>query len=193
MQAIRICRYLWIGFYVIWLAWAFQSKKTQQRAGLGDQLLYRLLPVAALFMVFAPIVPIDWLYRALLPHQTWMGSTGVAITVCGFGWAIWARSCLGSNWSSAPEVKVEHQLIRSGPYRWTRHPIYSGLLLALAGTTVALDEWRGGVALVLLWFAFFVKSRQEEQYMRQVFGNQYDEYCRSTGALLPRLSKLIRR
>jgi protein-S-isoprenylcysteine O-methyltransferase Ste14 len=111
----------------------------------------------------------------------------VAFAVVGFAITVWARAILGSNWSGTVTIKVEHELIRTGPYRWVRHPIYSGLIMALLGTLIALDQWRGIVALPLLWVAFAIKYLKEEQAMRQTFGEQYDEYSRTTGAIFPRL------
>jgi protein-S-isoprenylcysteine O-methyltransferase Ste14 len=94
---------------------------------------------------------------------------------------------IGENWSSAAAVKVNHELIRTGPYAWVRHPIYSGLLLAAIGTSLVRDEVRGILALPILWFGFWIKSRIEEQFMLKTFGPAYAEYSRSTGALIPRL------
>jgi protein-S-isoprenylcysteine O-methyltransferase Ste14 len=116
-----------------------------------------------------------------------MGWAGVAITALGFALTIWSRFLLGSNWSSTVAIKVAHELIRTGPYRWVRHPIYSGKILAMVGTAIALDRWRGVAAVVLIWIAFAIKRRMEEQFMRQTFGEQYAEYSKATGAIFPLL------
>jgi len=76
-------------------------------------------------------------------------------------------------------------LITSGPYRFVRHPIYSGLLLAFVGTALARAEWRGVLAVVLVVWALWRKLRTEEQRMREHFGPAYDEYARRTPALIP--------
>jgi protein-S-isoprenylcysteine O-methyltransferase Ste14 len=68
-----------------------------------------------------------------------------------------------------------------------RHPIYTGLIVAMAGTGLALDQWRGVVALVVLWVSFTIKRMREEQFMMQTFGAQYVEYSQSTGAIFPLL------
>jgi protein-S-isoprenylcysteine O-methyltransferase Ste14 len=105
----------------------------------------------------------------------------------GIAFAIWARFYIGQNWSGAVTVKVGHELIRGGPYRWVRHPIYSGILLALFGTAVARRQLIGFIAVAFFLIGFLIKSRIEEQLMRKTFGDQYVEYSRSTGALVPRL------
>jgi protein-S-isoprenylcysteine O-methyltransferase Ste14 len=103
------------------------------------------------------------------------------------GLAFWARVYLGRNWSSAPTIKEHHELIRSGPYRFVRHPIYTGILLAMVGTFLANGKVRGALSVVVVWFAWTVKSRMEEEFMVRTFGAQYEEYRRTTGALFPRL------
>lgn len=83
-------------------------------------------------------------------------------------------------------IKVGHELIRRGPYTWVRHPIYCGLLVALTGTGVARDELIALPAIALLWLGFWIKSRMEERLMFKAFGEQYVEYSKSTGVLIPK-------
>jgi protein-S-isoprenylcysteine O-methyltransferase Ste14 len=123
----------------------------------------------------------------LIPHNIFLEILAVTLTALGIAFAIWARFYIGQNWSSAVTIKVGHQLIRTGPYAWVRHPIYSGLLLAMIGAAFARREVRGVLAFVLLWLGFWMKSRMEEGFMRKTFGEEYAEYSQSTGALIPRL------
>lgn len=67
---------------------------------------------------------------------------GLLMVICGLAFAVWARIHLGRNWSGTVTVKEDHELIRSGPYGIVRHPIYTGLLLAIAGTAIVFGEWR---------------------------------------------------
>ena len=84
-------------------------------------------------------------------------------------------------------VKVGHELIRTGPYAWVRHPIYFGLLVALFGTALARARPLGFLAIALFWLGFSIKSRMEEEFMRTTFGERYVEYARDTGALIPKI------
>lgn len=77
--------------------------------------------------------------------------------------------------------------MRSGPYRWVRHPIYSGMILAMAGTALERRQVRGVIAVVLLYAGFKIKSRIEEHVMQATFGSEYADYSRTTGAIVPRL------
>jgi len=108
----------------------------------------------------------------------------VLLVAAGLGFSVWARVHLGRNWSAEVVVKQDHALIRSGPYRHLRHPIYSGMLLAFLGMALAFGEWRGLLALALVFASFARKSRMEERFMRETFP-EYAEYQRETRALIP--------
>lgn len=187
MSGIAICGYLWGAFFVIWVIWALRTKPTQVREDVGSRLSYAVFTLAAYVMMFSHDVPGGWLRFPILPNSLWMRVLGVAITVGGLGFAIWARAYLGANWSSSVTVKVGHELIRTGPYRWVRHPIYSGMILAMFGTAVERRQIRGAIAFMLLYVGFLIKSRIEERAMKETFGAQYEEYSRSTGQILPKL------
>jgi protein-S-isoprenylcysteine O-methyltransferase Ste14 len=118
-----------------------------------------------------------------------MSWCAVVLAALGFALTLWARYVLGSNWSGNVTIKVGHELIRTGPYSFVRHPIYSGIILAAAGTTIALDQTSGLIALALLWLGFNIKRLKEEQFMRQTFGAQYSEYSQTTGAIFPSLMR----
>jgi len=181
------CGYLWVGFIVIWLIWGIRSKPVQTHEGVSSRLSYAVLNLAAFYLMFAGDIPRAWLRLRFLPASLWMEVLGVALTAAGLGFAVWARAYLGGNWSSSVTVKVGHELVRSGPYRWVRHPIYSGMVLAMFGTALERREVRGLIAVALLYAGFKIKSRIEEQAMVATFGPQYAEYMSTTGAILPRL------
>ena len=138
-------------------------------------------------MMFGFNFEIPWLQHRFIPRTPAIAITAIVITLAGMAFAVWARVYLGSNWSSIPTIKEQHQLIRSGPYRLVRHPIYSGILLALVGTFLANGKVRGALAVILLWIGWLVKSRVEEEFMMRTFGAEYSEYRRTTGALFPRV------
>jgi protein-S-isoprenylcysteine O-methyltransferase Ste14 len=127
-----------------------------------------------------------WLLRQILPNWPWLDAAGVVVTAAGLGFAIWARAYLGSNWSASVTVKAGHELIQAGPYRWVRHPIYTGMILAALGTALELREVRGLIAVPLIYLGFRIKSGIEERMMRQTFGAEYDAYSHRTGQIAPR-------
>jgi protein-S-isoprenylcysteine O-methyltransferase Ste14 len=107
------------------------------------------------------------------------------MTALGVGFAIWARATLGRNWSVAVTLKVTHELIRSGPYRLVRHPIYTGILIAAVGTAVLSNEVRGVVGVLLIFGAYLTKISKEEELMSANFPQAYSEYKASTWKLVP--------
>jgi protein-S-isoprenylcysteine O-methyltransferase Ste14 len=185
MNANTICGFLWVAWWLVWIACAFQSKKTEQREGIASRLTYTFVAWLAMYILISARGLGSWLRTDVLPYQAWMGWLGIAITALGFALTLWARYILGDNWSGTVTIKVEHELIRTGPYRYVRHPIYTGIIVALVGTALARDQWRGVAAVLLLWVSFTIKRLKEEQFMRQTFGTQYIEYSQTTGAISP--------
>ena len=181
-----ISAYLWAGFLIVWSLWAIWTKPTERRESAGSRLSYTLFVLAGFYLLFARRVRLSWLNWPILPPAGWVTALAVAMTSAGLLFAIWARAHLGGNWSGTVTMKVGHELVRSGPYRWVRHPIYSGIFLAVLGMAVERRELRSIDALALIYAGFFRKIRKEEQFMNTLFGAGYDEYRRTTGALIPR-------
>ncbi len=126
-----------------------------------------------------------YLTATLLPHTIltfWLGFVFVAF---GVAFSIAARVWLGGNWSGIVTLKENHELIRNGPYRLVRHPIYTGILLAILGTAIAQGEWRSLIALALITVAFLRKISIEEAFLIQAFGNSYERYRSEVPALVP--------
>jgi len=92
---------------------------------------------------------------------------------------------LGSNWSADPSIKEGHELIERGPYRLVRHPIYSGFLLALAGTGLGSGRVMHLYIVGISLMGMCLKLRIEESLMLRQFPQAYREYMRRTKALIP--------
>jgi protein-S-isoprenylcysteine O-methyltransferase Ste14 len=119
-----------------------------------------------------------------LPAGPVLPALGAVLTVAGLGLAVWARRHLGREWSGLVTLKEGHRLIRTGPYRTVRHPIYSGLLLAVFGTALAIGQWRGVIAVVCNLIGLLRKVQVEETLMVRTFP-EYREYRQRTAALIP--------
>ena len=186
MSPMQICSLMWMVFVAVWLVAWFKTKRTQERVDFGARLLYGVPVFIGSYLLFSDNVS-GWLRQQVIPKNPGLEILAISLTAIGIAIAIWARFYIGDNWSSAVSIKIDHQLIRTGPYAWVRHPIYSGILLGMFGTALARREPRGFFAVLLLWIGFWIKSRMEEGFMRKTFGDEYQEYSRSTGALIPRL------
>jgi protein-S-isoprenylcysteine O-methyltransferase Ste14 len=184
---VSIISSLWMVFAVVWIFGWLRTKPTQERQPLQQRLLYGIPVFIGCYLMLSDRVSLGWWTSRALPRTAAIQATAILLTAAGIALAIWARFYIGQNWSGTVTIKVGHTLIRTGPYRWVRHPIYSGILLAMIGTALAHGKPISVLAIVLFWFGFRFKSRLEEQFMRKTFGQEYDEYARSTGALVPKL------
>jgi protein-S-isoprenylcysteine O-methyltransferase Ste14 len=178
----------WIVFLGYWFVSALKLKAVKQREPRGERLVQLVMMVAGYTLMFRDPLGRGWLATRFVPLSAAIGRLGVAVTFAGVAIAIWARWHLGENWSSAVTLKEGHELIRSGPYRRIRHPIYTGMLLAFAGTALALGEYRALIAFGIVLFAFYAKARREERFLRQEFGDAFKEHLRHTGMFLPKLT-----
>jgi protein-S-isoprenylcysteine O-methyltransferase Ste14 len=142
-------------------------------------------------LLFSDLPRIGLLRLRFTPTEAWIAWLGFAVTSLGVVTAIWARYFIGEYWSSRVTLKEGHRLIRSGPYQFVRHPIYTGMLLGAIGRALTIGEWRGILAVVLVLGAHWRKARREESLLTAEFGEEYAAYRRSTGFLFPRLSPSV--
>ena len=175
---------MWGGWFALWNVMAFRMKEAAQSEGRLSRLTHVVPLLVAAYLLFAR-VPLPLLNDRFAPQAIWSATLGAALTFAGLAFCIWARFTIAGNWSSYVEFKRGHELIVDGPYRWVRHPIYTGLLLAFAGTAWAVGEWRGVLAVAIVAASFWRKLKLEEVIMRREFGEAYDRYAARTPALIP--------
>jgi len=119
------------------------------------------------------------------PHAVGAQLTGDVVCVLGLFVTIWARRTLAGNWSSNVTFKQGHELIRRGPYRLVRHPIYTGILTMCLGTAIEIGRLRGWLALPLMAAAFWIKLKQEERLLLRHFPDDYPLYQKQVKSLIP--------
>lgn len=176
---------LWIILTAIWLVGMFMTRHTVRRQTSSSRLWQIGITLLGAWLVFGRGTGVAWMDAAAFPVTAGVAVAGVAIALAGVAFAIWARVTLGANWSGIVTVKEGHTLVRRGPYRIVRHPIYTGLLIAWAGTALTNGLVRGFVALPLFAFGFWSKTLIEERFMIEEFGEQYLRYRREVRALVP--------
>ena len=178
----------WIVFLVFWLVSSFTAKKIARREGRAGIARRVLTGLVGYFLFFRAADPsFGVLSHRFLPDDVRVAWIGAVITALGVLFAIWARIHIGKYWSATVALKSDHQLIRTGPYARVRHPIYTGILLALAGTAVAIGCYAALVGLAIYFVAFWFKARKEEALLLGEFGPAFEEHCRSTCFFLPKL------
>src|SRR5579872_5319815 len=131
----------WAIFVVYWLLSAPWTKVVAEKQSLWSGLAHRI-PLVCSYVLLAYIHLPPPLNLAITPRADWAGALGAAVCFLGLLVALWARWTLGGNWSSAVTFKQGHELIRNGPYRFVRHPIYTGLLIMALGTVLDFGSLR---------------------------------------------------
>ncbi|HEV8125474.1 MAG TPA: isoprenylcysteine carboxylmethyltransferase family protein [Gemmatimonadales bacterium] len=180
---------LWAAWLLIWVLAASFTARTVIRQPLASRLAHGLwLWVGAALLFFVDTRrsgrPLN---IPLLPPHSWMAWTGVGLVLAGLGHTVWARIHLGRMWSGTVTLKEEHALVRSGPYALTRHPIYTGLILALVGTVLVRDTLGALAGFALCLVGVILKIRQEERLLLGHFGDAYRGYQAEVPAVVPGL------
>lgn len=169
---------IWLVFWIYWLTAAVTTKATQtwSRRALGVRLVILLLIVASFRS--------GLLKGASAVRNPWLQGFGLAVFLSGLALAVWARIYLGRNWGTPMSEKVDPELVTTGPYRFVRHPIYTGIIVGMIGTTMAVTVyWAVGVVLVGGYFIY--SATVEEHNMARLFPDAYPEYKRRTKMLIP--------
>jgi protein-S-isoprenylcysteine O-methyltransferase Ste14 len=179
---------LWLLFVAYWAVAAVGAKRNTSgrlwRGGIGLRLVV-ILTIAA--MLRSPSLREFFAEtQRSASHSSIFGWTGVALCVLGFGLAIIARWHLGRSWGMPMSRKEQPELVTSGPYAHLRHPIYTGLILAMLGSAIGVNIF-WAVLLVPVSAYFIYSARREETVMLQLFPNEYAAYMARTGMLAPRL------
>jgi protein-S-isoprenylcysteine O-methyltransferase Ste14 len=186
-QFIRVLEWAWIAFGLYWVfaARRVQAARTTESAAYRA---FRFLVLTITFtLLFAKWTAIGFLGRSFLSRAQPLEYIGFIAALAGLAIAIWARISLGQYWSDKIVLKVDHQLVRSGPYARMRHPIYSGVLLGVAGSALVVDEWRAVLAFLLLLTNYMVKAKREDKILAGAFAQDFAKHRRRAGLLLPRL------
>jgi protein-S-isoprenylcysteine O-methyltransferase Ste14 len=175
---------LWWAWFAYWTVSSFGVRRAKRVAPPAERLRYIVEVVVAVALVAWGSSFWGWLGTWVLRPSAALFCIGAAIATAGLGFSVWARVHLGEYWSGNVTLKEGHRLIRSGPYALVRHPIYTGILLGMVGSAVALDQVRGYLAVALLTYSFVRKHRKEEAWLTEEFGEEYVQYKREVRALL---------
>lgn len=169
---------LWTVWWTAWLLIGTQAKANKQRESFTKRINHLILLVFGVMYLFAPLS--SWVMTLVsmpmgLDHTDQMAA--VSCSIFGFLFAAWARYHLGNNWSGLVVIKSEHELVTTGPYKYVRHPIYTGLLFAMIMTAFSMDQVISFIGVFYAFWAFIIKAVHEETALKKHFGAQYTALC----------------
>jgi protein-S-isoprenylcysteine O-methyltransferase Ste14 len=173
---------LWMLLYIYWEVAAHHAAAAVETESRPSRFIHVLLLNVAQLILFLPVYG---LRARFIPNQLFLILIGFIIQLGFLIFALWARRSLGQNWSGAIATTVNQQLLQSGPYKFIRHPIYTGLLGMYLGTSFISGELHALVGFAIAALAYWRKIRLEEQHLHALFGSEYEEYCSTTWALIP--------
>jgi protein-S-isoprenylcysteine O-methyltransferase Ste14 len=176
---------LWSGWAVSWLAAAVWASQAEKRAALGAEIAYRIPLILGGILFFVPAHGYQGLLRLWHVNliEAWICTALIAV---GFIFCWWARIYLGRLWSGSVTKKTDHRIVDTGPYALVRHPIYTGLLLAVFATMAAKGTVYGVAGAAIITVGIWMKARLEEKFLRRELGAAaYDAYARRAPMLIP--------
>jgi protein-S-isoprenylcysteine O-methyltransferase Ste14 len=172
-----------IGWVIFWLGWliaAFTAKSS--RGGWGRFAVWRIV----LILAIAYLIRNNWTGHSgsHLASSAALAAVGVALWAAGLGLAVWARVYIGRNWGMPMTRREQPDLVTTGPYRFIRHPIYTGIIAAMIGTALATTPY--ALIAVAILSAFFVYSAyREEDFLAREFPGSYPAYRARSKMLVP--------
>lgn len=175
----------WGLFLVYWAINIPLQKKAVVRFGLRGHLKYRILGgLGGILLAVSLVVNLKHLV-VYSYYSVIVAVISIIFSVVGSAIAIWARRSLAGNWSATLDFKEQHQLVTSGPYKFVRHPIYTGMLFMYAGIALAFVYWTGLLGVLFLFWAFCERIKNEEALLSNHFPKEYKSYKARTKALIP--------
>jgi protein-S-isoprenylcysteine O-methyltransferase Ste14 len=195
MTAETAANILWPVWYVTWIGAVIWSARTKAQMKTDVVGANRWLAGVGACLLFAPahlgrsagrLGALGWVFRKAWVNPSWFAWCLFALTVAGFGFCWWARVHLGRLWSGFVTVKDDHKVVDTGPYRWVRHPIYSGVIFSALMMAALRASPASGAGFVLFAVGFAMTAALEEKFLREQLGAQaYDAYSRRTPMLAP--------
>jgi protein-S-isoprenylcysteine O-methyltransferase Ste14 len=177
---------LWVPFIAYWVLAARDTRESRVRKRGASSPVRGTLHVAGAVLIFVS-PSLGLLDDRFVPAVIEVGAAGWVLTALGMLFSIWARVSLGRNWSGRVVLKHGQELVSTGPYALVRHPIYTGLLVALAGTALYNGRWQALLGLAFFAISFWLKARSEENLLEREFGEEYRSYRDRTPMLIPTL------
>jgi protein-S-isoprenylcysteine O-methyltransferase Ste14 len=149
-----------------------------------------LMFIAAIGMM---IIPIIWIFTDIFKNfnmnlPEWLRYIGILLSIFGLWLFYSVHKTLGRNWSPVLEIREKHTLIREGPYKRIRHPMYTQIWIWMFTLFFFTSNWFVGIAGIICWsILYFIRVPKEERMMEEEFGDEYIQYKKETGRIIPKL------
>ena len=180
---IALAGFIWTVFIGFWVLQAYQTPKEGKERDWRAPALFVGIALVAYHLIQQ--VPSAMLIGRFIPDDYLTGGLGLVKLTLGLGLAVWARVHLADQWTAIPAVNEETRLIRTGPYKYLRHPIYAGVLGGIWGTAVIFGNMLLFFLLLLVFVGFLIKAHYEERLLEDELGEEYMEYKKGTKMLIP--------
>ena len=174
---------LFVAFSIYWGIASKNRAPTKTSESKGSTIFHQVFTNCAYIVLFWPIPGLRGWFEP--PRMYSLVILGIVVEAASIALAIWARRHLGRNWSAAVRIGEDHELVRTGPYRFLRHPIYTGVLGMVLGLALAYGQYHALIALGMLILAYIRKSRLEDDILKKTFGAEYDDYRKHSWGLIP--------
>jgi len=183
LSPLSLNAWIWIVWFLYWLAAAYFVQATKASEGMLGRMQHLVPLLGGFALIFNdpahPLIYGRW-------HHSAAGAYAAdALTAAGLLIAVWGRLHLGRYWSGMVTLKEGHRLIRTGPYRFVRHPLYTGFIAAVLGSTLAAGTGDALAGFVVILIAYLIKLRREEALLTREFGDEYLRFKKEVPALVP--------
>jgi|SRR6185503_12072776 len=182
---LSVARAAWIVWLISWFAAAAWSERTVRRPAVRREVIYRVLTLSGAMFLFGFNPDAEGADTPLWALPSVIAWVLAGLVICGFVFTWWARIHLGQLWSSSVTRKEHHHVVDTGPYAIVRHPIYTGLLLAILATVLLRGTILTLTGSALIAAGIYIKARVEEEFLRQQLGEPYAVYARHVPMLVP--------
>jgi protein-S-isoprenylcysteine O-methyltransferase Ste14 len=188
MSEVNLSRYIWALFWGYWILSAAYTRSKVKKVSSGQksiQWIFHLIFVILAFSITLYEFKNLTFWREIIPHNLIVEYLGVIILLISLSFAIWARISLGRNWSGAIQMVEGQRLVRNGPYKYIRNPIYTGIVCGFFGTFITFGTTASLVGFIIILSTYIVKIDKEQRYLIEEFGEEYKKYISESWALIP--------
>ena len=163
------------------------KKSIEQEGVMG--IIFRIVVLILFAAIIVYAVNPPWMKLFILPFPFWSRWIGVLLGSLTFPLLIWVHRTLGKYWSKELELRKEHILITSGPYRWLRHPMYTFLSVFMIAISLVSANLPIVILNIIVIIILSIRTGREEQMMIERFGDEYRVYMERTGRLIPKFAR----